>query len=469
MTPLAAREYFDLVIRHSFDVFVKQCFAELNPGTPYIENWHVEAIAHRLELCRAGESKRLIITVPPRSLKSLCASIAFPAFVLGHAPTQRLIIVTYSQELGSKFTMAFRRIVNSAWYQRIFPNTRALKETETEFVTTKGGERVSISIGGSLTGRGGNFIIIDDPLKADEAMSRAARERVNEYYGSTLFSRLDDKRCGVIVLVMQRLHEEDLAGQLLRGGGWWHLDLPAIAQEDACFELMRGRKHYRSHGDLLHPEREPWQILDEIKQTLGTYAFQAQYQQRPVSDAGNLVHRDWICYYDALPPRNTTSSIIQSWDTALKGEEMHDFSVCTTWLRQGNDHYLMDVARKHCDYPELRRLASQLHYQYKPDITLIEDRGNGSSLIADLWHFESIRAVGIKPEGDKQTRLAAVSPLIEQGSVLFPRRAPWLADLIDELLRFPQTKFDDQVDSLSQYLNWARLRARTTLFKVDWM
>src|SRR5437762_4090562 len=194
-------------------------------------------MAHELERCRTGANKRLIITVPPRSLKSLCASVAFPAFLLGHDPTQRLINASYSQELGTKFTAGFRQVVNSAWYRRIFPSTRAARDTEGEFQTSRGGGRVSISIGGSMTGRGGNFIVIDDPLKAEEAPSRSARERVNDYYGMTLLTRLDSKIDGVIVLVMQRLHAEDLAGRLIKDGGWRHLDLPAIATRDERIPL----------------------------------------------------------------------------------------------------------------------------------------------------------------------------------------------------------------------------------------
>ena len=469
MDPISDGAYLDRLARNCFDVFAGRCFLELNPGTRYLQNWHVEAIAHWLELCRTGTEKRLIITLPPRSLKSLCTSIAFPAFVLGHDPTQRIINVSYSQELGSKFSAGFRAVVGSDWYRRIFPDMRAQRDTETEFVTTLGGERVSIPIGGSLTGRGANFIIIDDPLKADEATSHAARERVNSYYRSTLFSRLNDKRTGVIIVVMQRLHEEDLAGQLLRDGGWQHLDLPAIALEDQSFELMRGDQYHRKRGDLLHAEREPASVLGEIKRNLGTYAFQAQYQQRPVMDAGNLIQKGWIRYCDSVPTRDSTNYTVQSWDTALKGSELNDFSVCSTWRRHNNEHFLIHIARVRYEYPNLRRLAVQLYNEHQPDIVLIEDRGTGTTLSQDLRYYHQINAQPIRPEGDKQVRLEAVSPLFEQGSVYFPKRAPWLGDLLDELLRFPQTKFDDQVDSVSQYLNWARLKVRATVFKAHWI
>src|SRR5438067_7965008 len=231
----------DSLLRSDFPSFIHKCFLELSSGTTYLPNWHIQAMAYELDRCRTGENKRLIITVPPRSLKSLCTSIAFPAFLLGHAPTQRTINASYSQELAAKFAAGFRQIVNSDWYRRIFPAMLAGRDTEGEFETTRGGGRVAISIGGSMTGRGGNFIVIDDPLKAEEASSRSARDRVNDYYKTTLYSRLDSKRDGVIILIMQRLHEEDLVGQLLKEGGWRHLDLPAIATDEQRIQVAPDR------------------------------------------------------------------------------------------------------------------------------------------------------------------------------------------------------------------------------------
>ena len=169
-----------------------------------------------------------------------------------------------------------------------------------------------------MTGRGGNFIVIDDPLKSEEALSRSARERVNDYYGTTLLTRLDSKIDGVILLVMQRLHAEDLAGRLISEGGWAHLNLPAIATHDERIALTDGRWHFRKEGDLLHPEREPRAILEELRRTLGTMHFQAQYQQEPVSESGNIIKRDWIRHYDAAPSRSANTTVVQSWDTAMK-------------------------------------------------------------------------------------------------------------------------------------------------------
>jgi predicted phage terminase large subunit-like protein len=348
-----------------------------------------------------------------------------------------------------------------------FPGNTSGQRHQIEFETTRGGWRLAVSIGGSITGRGGNFIIIDDPLKAEEALSRSVREKVNDYFRTTLYSRLDSKLDDVIVLVMQRLHEEDLAGQLLKQGDWTHLNLPAIAIRDERIALPDGRYHDRKEGEVLHPAREPREALDKTRRTIGARLFQAQYQQAPVPETGNLVHRGWIRYYDIVPERTDVTSIVQSWDTAMKGDEIHDYSVGTTWLKHNNNYYLIDLVRRQCDYPALLQLIVQQHQRHRPDTILIEDKGSGISLIQDLRHRFQIYPIAIKPEGDKETRLATASLSIEQGMVYLPREASWLGELLNELLLFPQTRFDDQVDSVSQYLIWERKRDRVT-FEVFW-
>ena len=175
------------------------------------------------------------------------------------------------------------------------------RDTGTELVTTAGGSRYATSVGGALTGRGADLIIVDDPLKAEEAMSEAARKRVIDWYGGTLVSRLNDKETSPIVVVMQRLHENDLAGHLLDQGGWEHLDLPSIAVDDSVIPLGHGKQMTRRIGDILHPERESKDTLDRIKAETSSLMFSAQYQQRPVPVEGNLIRRDWFRYYDHLP------------------------------------------------------------------------------------------------------------------------------------------------------------------------
>ena len=437
--------------RKDFVSFVRKAFHVLNPSAIFHMNWHICAIAYYLEQVRLGKIKRLIITVPPRSLKSIMCSVAFPAFVLGHDPTKRLIVASYSADLAIKHGNDFRKIVNSAEYHGIFPGMRisAMKDTQTEVVTTLNGFRLAISVDGTLTGRGGDIIIIDDPIAALAALSQKSREHVVNWYFNTLLSRLDDQQNGAIVLVMQRLHEDDLAGVLLRGSDEWTvLSLPAIAEQDEEIPIGNGQFHFRRAGDVLHPERQSREVLESLRAQLPPEIYAAQYQQQPVAPGGAMIKRVWVRRYDQ-PPKS--GRIIQSWDVANKQGEENDYSVCTTWRIYDKRYYLIDLLRGRFDFPTLRTKVSQQAKLHKASQILIEDAGFGTALIQELKtaHFS---VVGVKPEYDKKIRMAIQSAKFENGQVVFPKEAPWLPDLEDELFAFPNGPHDDQVDSISQAL-----------------
>jgi predicted phage terminase large subunit-like protein len=443
--------HINAACRKDFVSFVRKCFHVLAPSATFHMNWHICRIAYVLEQVRLGEIKRLIITVPPRSLKSIMCSVALPAYVLGHDPTKRLIVVSYSADLAIKHGNDFRTVVNSAEYRDIFPGMRisAMKNTQTEVVTTRNGFRLGISVDGALTGRGGDIIIIDDPIAALAARSAKSREHVVDWYFNTLLSRLDDKQNGAIVLVMQRLHEDDLAGVLLRGSDEWTvLSLPAIAQQDEEIPIGNGQVHFRRAGDVLHPEREPREVLESLRAQLGAEIFAAQYQQQPVAPGGAMIKRVWVRRYDQLPK---SGRIIQSWDVANKQGEENDYSVCTTWLIYESRYYLIDVLRGRFDFPTLRMKVSQQAKLHKASQILIEDAGFGTALIQELKTAQ-FSVIAVKPEYDKEIRMAIQSAKFENGQVFFPKEAPWLRDLEDELFAFPNGRHDDQVDSLNQAL-----------------
>ncbi len=454
-------------LRTDLGAFTEKVFEFLNPATPLIRNWHLEAIAHRLQCATAGDVKRLLITMPPRSLKSIFASVSLPAYVLGQNPSARLICVSYADILAAKFSRDFRRVLDSTFYRTLFPGTVVSKDTEGILETTSGGARLSTSVGAAVTGFGAGMIIIDDLINPTEAYSQPARDRAWRFYRETLYSRLDSKRDGVIVVVMQRLHHDDLAGHLLEGGEWDHLNLPAIAMIDEVVPLGRGRTHTRKIDELLHASREGKAELDEARRNSGTAAFEAQYQQAPISDKGNMVQRDWIHFLDVMPPREG-GRVIQSWDTALNGDARADYSVCTTWLEIGGKHYLLDVFRKQMDFPELLKTTVQLYDAVRPDGLLIEDQGSGTSLIQQLRNGHGIHAIARRSKDDKATRLSTVLPMFEAGQVIVPKESLWLAALLHELLGFPAVRHDDQVDSITQYLAWAREQGTAGMFNVFW-
>ncbi|HLM82209.1 MAG TPA: hypothetical protein VK302_16520 [Terriglobales bacterium] len=351
------RQRMDLLLKNDLLAFIRRGLETIAPGEAYQHNWHIEAMAWHLQLCINGGVTRLIMTVPPRSLKSICTSVAFPAWILAHDPSARIICVSYSADLAARHARDCRRVMESEWYRRLFPGTRISREknSEMEFVTTAQGYRYSTSIGGTLTGRGANYIIIDDSLKADEAMSDVYRPGVNESYSRTIYSRLDDKRNDRIIIVQQRLHVDDLIGYVLQKEKWTHLNLPAIADTEQEIPVGKDRVYRREAGEVLHPARESRETLDATKIILGSYDYSAQYQQCPVPTEGAILQRKWFPIYDEPLERRRGDTITQSWDTALTDGKSSDFSVCMTFLARGNNHFILDVERKKLLYPDLRR------------------------------------------------------------------------------------------------------------------
>jgi predicted phage terminase large subunit-like protein len=385
--------------------------------------------------------------------------VAFPAFVLGHDPTKRLIVASYGSDLAVKLANDCRTVINSARYKSIFPGLQIsrIKNTESEIASTRGGFRLATSVDGSLTGRGGHIMIIDDPLKPSDASSDTKREHVNTWFKNTLYSRLDDKQRGAIIIVMQRLHDDDLCGLLSKNShDWVVLNFPAIALEEEQIPIGEGRFHHRRIGDVLHPERESKSDLDNIRSELGEDIFAAQYQQCPSQPTGHMIKRDSIQRYDQLPIRTKSHYVIQSWDTATKVDPNNDCSVCVTLLvdDQGK-YYLLEVLRGRLLYPDLKAQALSQAKKHRPDTILIEEAGLGRTLIKDL-EATGLPAIGVFPEGDKVTRVSVQLEKFANRQVFFPKGASWLVDLENELFAFPNGRYDDQVDALIQALAYER-------------
>jgi len=460
----------EALLRNDFRAFVHKVFDTLSPGQLYFRSWHIEAIAHQLDRVRKGEIRRLIINMPPRSLKSIAASVAFPAFILGQDPSRRIICVSYSGELAKKHSNDFRAVLESYWYRNTFPSTRIgpFKNTETEIELTARGYRLATSIGGTLTGRGGDTIIIDDPLKPDDAMSEAKRSAANQWFINTLLSRLDDKRTGAIIVVMQRVHMDDLTGFLLGQSDEWEvLSLPAIAYFDEVIPISADRTYHRKAGEVLS-EREPLDILESLRLQIGSDAFSAQYQQLPVPPGGAMIKRSWVVRYKELPPVSERLFTMQSWDTASKGGPDNDWSVCTTWIvTRKKEWYLAHVWRQRVDYPSLKANVKALAKQWDARRILVEDTGAGTSLVQELRaHVSGV--IAVKPEGDKASRMAVASAMFEAGQVFLPERANWLPELEAELFAFPGSRHDDQCDSISQALLDRKGSFMTWMTPEDW-
>ena len=350
--------------------------------------------------------------------------------------------------------------MGSTFYRRLFPNTHLAleKQSVNEFVTTAQGFRMSTSVGGVLTGRGADVIILDDPLKPDEALSETRRNAVNEWYDNSLLTRLNNKQTGVIIIVMQRLHQDDLIGHVMAQENWEVLSFPAIAEEDEFYDIespLGWRRWQRKTGEALQPERESLGTLAQMRQTIGEYNFASQYQQNPMPLGGAIVKPEWFRYYDPIDLPTGFSCVLQSWDTANKSGELNDYSVGSTWGATWDSYYLLSVFRRRLNYPDLKRAVLEQARQHHADVVLIEDRASGTQLIQDLQveGLCGIRAYKAPTGSDKILRLYAQTAEFESGRVLLPRSAPWLEVYKRELTTFPGSKYDDQVDSTTQALD----------------
>src|SRR5215472_9981257 len=449
---------YHVLLRQDFATFAARGFHDLNPQAKLAMNWHLEVIAAKLMQVREGKIRRLIINLPPRHLKSLLASNAFPAWCLGHDPSAQLLCVSYAQDLADKLARDCRGIIASPWYRRIFPTRLAApRQAVQELITTRQGYRLATSTGGVLTGRGADIILIDDPLKPEEALSDTQRQAANDRFDHTLYSRQNDKRYGAIVIIMQRLHEDDLVGHVLGQEPWEVVCFPAIAEADERHEIdtIWGPQCFTRHrGQALHPDREPLDTLDRIRRTIGEFNFAGQYQQSPAPLGGGMVKVQWFKRYRDNERPKHFDRIVQSWDTANKATELSDFSVCTTWGVKGKDLFLIGLFRRRLEYPELKRAVREQQSLFGADKVLIEDKASGTQLIQELIADGCHAVTRYQPACDKIMRLHAQTAMIENGFVHIPETAPWLEEYLHEMTVFPRGKHDDQVDSTAQFLDW---------------
>jgi len=435
--------------------FTEWSFREIKKQA-FRRNWHHVKIAQKLEDVVLGKTKRLIINMPPRYTKTEMSVVNFIPWALQLAPDAEFIHTSYSKTLAANNTANAKDIVLHEKYLETFPNVtvKVDSKSKADWRTTKGGVVYAAGAGGTITGFGagknrdgfGGCIIIDDPHKPDEADSEVIRKGVIDWFGNTIESRVNSPDTPIIV-IMQRLHQEDLSGWLLDGGNgeqWEHLCLPVEMQ-----------------GKPIWPWKHSAQKLEQMR-TKNPYVFAGQYMQNPVPLEGGLVRKDWINTYLVKPKEFLR--IVQSWDTAYKDKQHNDPSVCTTWMQTRKGYHLLDVFVKRMRYPEVKQKAKELAARWQPDAVLIEDKGSGQSLIQELRDETHITVISIEPTADKVTRLMAVTSEYESGRVFHPEKADWLDAYESEMYLFPNSKHDDQVDSTSQAIRWMHQTATSVEF-----
>jgi|DEB19_MinimDraft_3_1074340.scaffolds.fasta_scaffold00956_3 predicted phage terminase large subunit-like protein len=452
----------DAALRQDLSCFTRKVFNTVDPGTEYLPNWHIDCISEHLIAVTQGQIRQLIINIPPRAMKSISVSVAWPAWLIGRNPSTKIMASSYSKELSLKHSTDCRLVVESDWYKRIFPDVVLEKDqnTKSKFQTTQRGFRFATSVGGAATGEGGNILIVDDPVNPMESESAVKRIRANSWFSQTFSSRLNDKKKGAMVVVMQRLHENDLSGYLKEKGGWYCLEIPLIAEKKTCVHFpISAFDFVRMPGDILHEERMGKDEIAIARVNMGEYGFAGQYQQTPAPSGGGIFKEKWFRTYSSLPVGDRR--IVQSWDTAFKPEEINDPSCCTTWLVTNEFFYLLDVTVERMIYPTLKAKAISHAAAWGAQEILIEDKASGQSLIQDLKKETLLSVIAISPDADKLTRASVISPIIEAGKVLIPQEAAdWLPDYIKEMLLFPNATNDDRVDSTSQFLKWASAQSQ---------
>lgn len=442
------------VLRQDFPAFVEKVFHTLNPGQQYLHNWHIDAILWLLQGVTNGETKRAMVNVPPRTLKSMIISIAWPAFELGHDPTKQIFVISHSAGLAEEHHAAFRTVVESSWYKAAFPTMtpKADKDTEQMLKTSKGGYRKSYSVGSKITGLGADLIILDDPLDASDALNEAACAKLNHWITNVPMGRFNKGAEGIMVLVMQRLAMNDPAAHLRQLEPWTILSLPAIAEVDQSIPIGHGQTYQFKKGDLLHAELLPAEFLAQRKIAMGTAGFSAQYLQAPLPAGGGYIDISLFQRYKMRP---------RAWDTrflsidAASGSDAGSYSVIQVWQISDGRLYLVASGRARWSFPDLKKQAIAAFEKFDADFYLIERASSGTALVEELWDYyptEMRRALvqSCKPTLAKEIRMDRALVAIEAGRVFLPEQAEWMPDLLGELLAFPHGEFDDQVDALSQ-------------------
>ena len=437
---------FKSLCREDFYSFVKKAFDILEGENKFVPSSYLELICNELVRC-TKQKRRLVINLPPRSLKSFVVSICFVAYMLGINSKLRILCVSYGKELVNELSRKTKVLMESDFYKELFNTRLGDKNTEDFFETTAGGYRYSTSIGGVLTGIGADIIIIDDPIKAEDALSQIKRDKVNKWYSNTLVTRLNNKKSGSIILVMQRLHVDDLSAYMLANEDCIHINLPAIATENQEFVLQGNRKIVRKPGEALIPKRESIADLEALKKTMSEFYFEAQYQQNPIPEKGNIINfADFKIYYE-LPEQGV---IWQSWDIALRDGINNDYSVCITAKQVHNLLYIIDIWRGKL---ELNDLVNKIHFMnsdFCASHVIIEESSVSIHTLQIIKQYGEISPYSYVPEGSKEVRANNAAYYIREGRVLVPIKAHWVPDFMNEINAFPFGKHDDQVDSLSQ-------------------
>jgi predicted phage terminase large subunit-like protein len=458
--------------RRSLPNFVAAAWQLVEPGRPFVPTRLFTVLCNVLEQVAYGRLSRLVINVPPRSGKSTLVSVLFVAWVLTWRPQTRFLTCSYGEDLAERDSLRSRRLISSPQYQDWHGDAVQLRpdqNTKLRFETTRGGGRVAVSVNGAATGEGGDIILVDDLHKLDFAHSQTALRNDTSYYRNVLATRLNDQRTGAIIVIGQRVSENDITQHLLAEGGWHHLCLPL---EYDPVHPHRSKLDWRTTpGELLIPERYGQPEVARLKRQMGVYAVASQLQQLPAPAGGGLFQRGWFRYYTPAELPGRFDKIVQSWDLTFGLSETGDFVEGQLWGRVGPDKYLLRRVRGRFSFPETLRqidaMSDWAHDRYpghRGHAILIEDAANGSAAIQILKQRRP-GVIRVTPRLSKIARADAVTPQVEAGNVWLPgsanaegtdfdaaRTEQWVQAFVQEVVGFPNMPHDDAVDAMAMGL-----------------
>jgi len=462
------QETFDALCRQKFSVFFQRAWREIEPSE-YEHNWHIDCIAAHLEAVERGDIKRLIVNVPPRTGKTLLVNIAYTAWLIGRNAGTRVVGVSYSQRLSEKIAYQTRLLMETKWYQDLFTHARMAKDEQqkSNFSTTASGGRFSTSVGGALTGVGGDYILIDDPQNPAEALSDIKRITSNEWVDQAVFSRLNNQKEGRIVVIMQRLHSEDTTGHLMKTGKWTMLKLPA--HTDKPIEISLGKQTWK-YDEFLHESRFDKDVLDNLRESMSDYAYVGQYLQEPVPIGGGEFKSDYLNYYSSLDFNATVGNIYIMVDPATSKKKTSDYTAMAVWcLMPDQNYYLIDGVREKLNPTERVDKLFELHRKWlvktgKPAKVGWEVYG----MLSDVHYIQKKQKeenyrfpiVEIKSKLQKEERIRRLIAPMQSGQIWLPndifykdaRGLPvnFISVIIEqEMLLFPFAAHDDFLDAMS--------------------
>ena len=455
--------------------YLEAAWPLIEPVRPFLGNWHIDAICDHLQAVTRGEIKRLVINVPPGSSKSILTGVMWPSWAWTHSPHTKWITSSYAENVARRDAMRAQVIMQSGWYQARWGHVWAPTEwTSMRYGTNQGGLRLALTVGGSVTGDHADHQLVDDPIKPLEASGAAldtvALQKVLLWWHETMSTRMTDPITSTRTIIMQRLHDRDLSGEVLAGGDYTHLNLPMRYERKCVVSVPHpctlsspeiptpiGYKDPRTEaGQLLWPERFPEELQAMRLKEMGSRAVAAQDQQRPVPAGGGILKPHWFRTWHTWPKQGST--LIQSWDLAFKGASHNDDVVGQVWARKGSEFFLLDQISGKMNFSETCRAIIALSQKWPKALRkLVEDAANGPAVI-DALSKTVPGLTPVKPIGGKAARAHAIEALVEAGNVYIPsvEVAPWVPAFLGQIEAFSGQEGgrDDMVDTATQALNY---------------